>query len=109
MSIVEVKIDKKTAWVSLGKGKCAELWVNGKKKFPVEKKKVPAISIEEFERYKCEVEAVILLKNRKIMEWENQPVVLKSVYYNTLKGKNKRIKKLLQIIKSKQAVEEKDE
>ena len=39
MSIIEVKIDGKTAWVSLGKGKCAELWVNGKKSFLLKERK----------------------------------------------------------------------
>ena len=39
-------------------------------------KQVSVVSVEEFERFKSEAEAVILQKNRKIMEWENQPVVL---------------------------------
>ena len=49
-------------------------------------------------------------KNEYINRYETEngvepiPVVLKSVYYNALKNKNKRIKKLLQIIKTKEAV-----
>jgi len=48
---------------------------------------VPVVSVEEFERYKSEVETIILEKNRKIMEWENQPVVTFDRLKEYCKGK----------------------
>lgn len=44
MSLIEVRIDGVRRWVSEGKGKCVELWVNGEKKFPSEK--VSVVSVE---------------------------------------------------------------